>query len=55
MKVKIQMEIEIEAEATDEEVEEFCEFEFGYNGVMSSKNPLSDKRYDVTDFYCEVL
>lgn len=55
MKVKIEMEVEIKDCATEEQVEEFLEFEFGYNGCCSSDNPLLDEEYYVTDFYCERL
>lgn len=54
MKVKVEMEVEIGGYATDEQIEEFLQFEFGYNGTCSSDNPLLDEDYSVTDFNCEI-
>lgn len=56
MKVKIEMEVELDpCGATNEEVKEFLEFEFGYNGSMSHNNPLSFGDYNTTDLICEIL
>lgn len=54
MKVKIEMEVEFDTQATQEEIDEFCEFYFAECGSCSNYNPLLGADYKVTDFYCEV-
>ncbi len=51
MKKAIRLEIEVPDKATDEEIEEYFMFEFGYNGCCENSNPfISEYSYEVTDF-----
>ena len=54
MKKIIRLEVEVPDQATDEEIEEYFQFEFGYNSCCSNDNPfISEYDYEVTDFEME--
>ena len=55
MKVKVELEIEINGNYDMDDVENFLEFELGYNGGLSADSPLykDDVDWSVTDFYCD--
>ena len=51
MRKIIRLEVEVPCQAKDEDIEEFFQFEFGYNGYCSNDNPFfSEYDYKVTDF-----
>lgn len=51
MKRKIELVIEVPDTATEDEIEEFFEYEFNYNGECSCDNPFFYRyNYDVVDF-----
>lgn len=53
MKVRIEMEVEFDVYATDEEIQEFCQFQFAEWGGCNRNNPLLDAGYEVTYLDCE--
>ncbi len=54
MKKIIRLEVELPDQANDEDIEEFFQFEFGYNGCCSNDNPFISKYdYEVIDFAME--
>lgn len=55
MKVKIEMVVEFDEDATEEQVDEFCEYNFAQMGSCGIDNPLLDEDYKVTDFYWEII
>lgn len=51
MRKIIRLEVEVPDQAKDEDIEEFFQFEFGYNGSCSNDNPFfSEYDYKFTDF-----
>lgn len=53
-RVKVTLEIEVpEVGATDEQIEEWLQFELHYNGDMKMSNPLSSEGVDADDFEWE--
>ena len=55
MKVKVELNIEVPDGISFSELEEFFQFEFGYNGECDCDNPMFDEDYDVEEFYMEKL
>lgn len=57
MRVRVELEIEITGDATIEEVEEYLQFELGYNGSCSGDNPFFDEGcdYSVEYFYLDEI
>ena len=55
MRVKVEMEIEVPDGVSIEDIEEFLQFEFHYNGTCSGDNPMFEEDYDVEEFYIEEL
>lgn len=52
MKIKVELEVEIDGDYEEEDVQDYLEFELGYNGEISMDNPLckDEVSYEVTDF-----
>ena len=55
MKVKVELGIEVPDGISIEDVEEFLQFEFHYNGMCSVDNPMFEEYFDVEEFYIEEL
>lgn len=52
MEKTIELTINIpECGATEQEIESYINFEFGYCGSISGSNPLVDEEIEVTDLY----
>ena len=55
MRVKVEMEIEVPDGISIEDIKEFFQFEFHYNGQCGGDNPMFDEDYSVEEFYIEEL
>lgn len=55
MRVKVELGIEVPDGISIEDINEFLQFEFHYNGACSGDNPMFDEDYSVEEFNIEEL